>query len=46
MYWMIWLVLMVAIPLLAGVSLWMELRTSPAPVVDDGLDERTVVDKR
>jgi len=40
MYWMIWLVLMVAIPLLAGIPLWLELQAAPVSLSEDTLDER------
>ena len=40
MYWIIWLVLMVAIPVLAGIPLWWQLHATPAPIGDDVVDDR------
>jgi hypothetical protein len=35
MYWLIWLVLMLAIPLIACIPLLLELRATALPVVDE-----------
>lgn len=40
MYWILWLVLMIAIPLLAGIPPWMELNASTVATVDEADDRR------
>jgi|GEM_PF-1743498 hypothetical protein len=40
MYWMIWIVLMIAIPLVAGIPFWKTLLAPSGNASDDAADEQ------